>query len=71
MGVEAFTDVDWLGSLDDERSTVGYCTFMVGNLVTRRSMKHSLVARSIGKPEFRVVAHEICELLWLKILIWE
>ncbi|XP_073112311.1 uncharacterized protein [Elaeis guineensis] len=32
--VECYTDADWAGSLDDRRSTSGYCTFVGGNLVT-------------------------------------
>ena len=37
--VEVFTDVDWAGSLTDQRSTTGYCTLVWGNLVTWRSKK--------------------------------
>ena len=32
--VEGFTDADWAGSLDERRSTSGYCTYVGGNLVT-------------------------------------
>lgn len=28
MKIEAFTDADQAGSLDDRRSTLGYCTFI-------------------------------------------
>uniref|UniRef100_A0ACD5WHZ8 Uncharacterized protein n=1 Tax=Avena sativa TaxID=4498 RepID=A0ACD5WHZ8_AVESA len=34
LQVECYTDADWAGSLDDRRSTSGYCTFVGGNLVT-------------------------------------
>ncbi|XP_058217582.1 uncharacterized mitochondrial protein AtMg00810-like [Rhododendron vialii] len=34
LRLEAFTDADWAGSVDDRRSTSGYCTFIGGNLVT-------------------------------------
>ena len=37
--VEAYTDADWAGSIDDRRSTSGYFTFVGGNLVTWRSKK--------------------------------
>ncbi|CAL8084987.1 unnamed protein product [Prunus armeniaca] len=37
--VEAYTDVDWAGSVTDRRSTSGYFTFVGGNLVTWRSKK--------------------------------
>ncbi|KAI3445697.1 hypothetical protein Pfo_002362 [Paulownia fortunei] len=53
----------------DRRSTTGCCTFLGGNLVTWRSKKQSMVARSSAKAEFRVMAQGVCELLWLKIIL--
>lgn len=70
-GVEIFTDVDWAGSISDRRSTFGYCSFVWGNLVTWRSKKQAVVARSSAEAELRSVAHGICEALWLKILLEE
>lgn len=39
LRVEAYTDVDWAGSISCRRSTFGYCTFVSGNLVTWKSKK--------------------------------
>ena len=61
--LEAYTDADWAGSIIDRRSTSAYCTFLGGNLVTWRSKKESVVARSSVEVEFRAMAHGICELL--------
>ena len=69
MTLEAYTDADYAGSLDDRRSTSGYCTLLCGNLVTWRSKKQNVVARSSAESEFRSMAIGICELLWLKIII--
>lgn len=69
MELEAYTDADWAGSVIDRRSTSGYCIFLGGNLVTWRSKKQSVVARSSAEAEFRAMAHGICELLWLKIIL--
>ncbi|RVW87783.1 Retrovirus-related Pol polyprotein from transposon TNT 1-94 [Vitis vinifera] len=55
--VEVFTDADWAGSLTDRRSTTGYCSYVWGNLVTWRSKKQSVVARSSAEAEFRAMAH--------------
>ena len=71
LQVEVYTDADWAGSVIDRRSTSGYCTFVGGNLVTWRSKKQSVVARSSAEAEFRAVAHGICELLWLNKLLEE
>ncbi|XP_062114455.1 uncharacterized mitochondrial protein AtMg00810-like [Humulus lupulus] len=37
--VEVFIDADWVGSVDDRKSTSGYCTLVRGNVVTWRSKK--------------------------------
>jgi hypothetical protein len=44
---------------------------LLGNLVSWRSKKQSVVARSTAEAEFRSMAHGICELLWLQILLVE
>lgn len=67
--LEAYTDASYATSPVDCRSTTGYCTFLGGNLVTWRSKKQSVVARSSAEAEFRAMAHGICELLWLKIIL--
>ena len=60
LQVEIYTDTDWAGSKTNRRSTSGYCAFVGGNLVTWRSKKQNVVARSSAEAEFRVVAHGIC-----------
>ncbi|KAF5458648.1 hypothetical protein F2P56_022662 [Juglans regia] len=69
--IEVFTDADWAGSAQDRRSTTGYCTFVWGNLVTWRSKKQNVVARSSAEAEFRAVAQGMCEGLWLQKLLEE
>lgn len=71
LQVECYTDADWAGCLDDRKSTSGYCTFVGGNLVTWRSKKQNVVARSTAEAEFRSMAHGICEVLWLRIMLME
>uniref|UniRef100_A0A2N9EWH5 Reverse transcriptase Ty1/copia-type domain-containing protein n=1 Tax=Fagus sylvatica TaxID=28930 RepID=A0A2N9EWH5_FAGSY len=71
LEVEGYTDVDWVGSITDRKSTSGYFTFVGGNLVTWRSKKQNVVARSSAEAEYRAVSHGLCELLWLRILMGE
>ncbi|KAM2062109.1 hypothetical protein TB2_047101 [Malus domestica] len=66
MEVKGYTDADWAGNIIDRRSTSGYFTFVAGNLVTWRSKKHSVVARSSAEAKYKGMAHSICELLWLR-----
>ncbi|CAJ2656645.1 unnamed protein product [Trifolium pratense] len=69
--VSIFTDADWAGSVTDRRSTSGYCTYVWGNLVTWRSKKQGVVARSSAEVEFRAMAQGICEGLWIHRVLEE
>ena len=70
MRIEGFTDADWAGDVTDRRSTSGYFTFVGGNLVTWRSKKQNVVSRSSAEAEYRGMAHGVCEILWLRKLLW-
>ncbi|MCQ7416388.1 Ty1/Copia family ribonuclease HI, partial [Salmonella enterica] len=69
--IEVYTDADWAGSTTDRRSTSGYCSFVGGNLVTWRSKKQNVVAKSSAEAEFRALAHGICEGIWIKRILEE
>ena len=66
--IEGYVDTDQAGS-EDCKSTSGYCTKLWGNLVTWRSKKHTVVARSSAEAEFWVIAQGICEVIWLERLM--
>ena len=66
-----FIDADWVGSLTDQRSTTGYCIFVLGNLVTWRSKKQPVVAKSSAEAEFRAMCQGICEGIWLGRMLEE
>ena len=55
----------------DRRSTFGYCSSVGGYLVTWQNKKQNVVARSSVEVEFRVVAHGICEIMWIRRLLEE
>ncbi|RVW46634.1 Retrovirus-related Pol polyprotein from transposon RE1 [Vitis vinifera] len=67
--IEVYTDVDWVGTVDDRRSTSSYFTFVGGNLVTWKSKKQNVVARSSAEAEFRSMTLGLCEALWLRLLL--
>ena len=69
QSVDAYSDADSAGAIDDRRSTSGYFTFVGGNLVTWRSKKQNVVARSSAEVEFTGMALGICEALWLRLLL--
>lgn len=51
--MKGFTDVDWVGSLDDRMLTSGYCTFIGGNLVTWRCKRKITAVRSSAVVEYK------------------
>ncbi|CAJ2638271.1 unnamed protein product [Trifolium pratense] len=69
--VSIFTYADWAGSVTDRRATSGYFTYVWGNLVTWRSKKQGVVARSSAKAEFRAMDQGICEGLWIHRVLEE
>ncbi|RVX01701.1 Retrovirus-related Pol polyprotein from transposon RE1 [Vitis vinifera] len=68
---KVYSDADWAGNIIDRRSTSGYCSFVWENLVTWRSKKQSVVARSSAEAEYRALAQGICEGIWIKRVLSE
>lgn len=58
--LEAYTNANWRGSIIDRQSTTRYCAFLGGNLVTWRSKKQSVVARSSTQESLE---------LWIKAFL--
>ena len=66
MCIEAYTNSNWARFIVDRKSTSGYYTFVWGNIVTWRSKKQGVVARSSVEAEYRDMSLEICEKIWLQ-----
>lgn len=71
MQVEAYNDVDYVGSILDRRSTLGYCTFIEGNLVTWMNKNQPVVGRLSAKAYYRAMTLGICEFTWIITLLNE
>ena len=57
-----YSDADWAGAFD-RKSTTGFCVFVGGNLVTWKSKKQNVVARSSAEAEYRAMASTTSEMI--------
>ena len=65
FNIEGYCDSDWASCVDDRKSTSGYYMFVGGNLVSWKSNKQSVVARSTTEAEYRAIGVGVAEMLWL------
>ena len=64
-----FSDSDWAGSLDDMRSTSGYCFNLGSGVFSWCSKKQEIVAQSTAEAEFIAATAAVNQALWLKKIL--
>ncbi|KAJ8764765.1 hypothetical protein K2173_009165 [Erythroxylum novogranatense] len=64
-----FSDSDWAGSMDDLKSTSGYCFSLGSGVFSWCSKKQETVAQSTAEAEFIAATAAVNQALWLKKLL--
>jgi len=68
LDIRGFVDEDWVGDLDQRRSTSGYVFNLFGGAVSWMSKKQSVVALSTTEAEYMAATHASKEAVWLQRL---
>ena len=67
--VQKGEDSDWVGSLDDRKSTSGYIFCLGSNVIAWSSKKQKTVALSSAEAEYIAATDAACEAIWLRRLL--
>ncbi|XP_028064838.1 uncharacterized protein LOC114267942 [Camellia sinensis] len=71
LTLRAYVDADWAGDISDRKSTFGLCVFLEDSLISWKSKKQSVVARSTAEAEYCAMTHAISEIVWLRWLLFD
>ncbi|GKD02624.1 hypothetical protein Tco_1177598 [Tanacetum coccineum] len=65
----AFVDFDWSKCNVTRRFVTGYAVFLGSCLVSWKSKKQSILAKSSAKAEYRAMSNVACEIIWILKLL--
>lgn len=64
--LQAFTNADWVGCVDDKKSTSGGAFFLGGKLVSWHNKKQESISSSTVEAEYIAVVSCFTQVLWVK-----
>ena len=67
--LRAYTDVDWVGNIDDRKSTSGGAFFLGKRLVSWTSKKKNYISQSTTKVEYVAATVNHTNVVWIKQLL--
>ena len=67
--LSAYTDADWVGSMDDRKSTNGGAFFLGGRLVSWLRKKQDCIAQSTTEEEYVAATNNCNQVMWMKQML--
>ena len=67
--IAGYTDADWVGNVDDRKSTFGGCFYVGNNLVSWHSKKQACVSLSTGEAVYIAAGSCCTQVLWMKQML--
>lgn len=67
--LQGYSDSDWAGSVDDMKSTSGYCFNFGSGVFSWCSKKQDIVAQSTAEAEFIAATAAVNQALWLRKIL--
>ncbi|WJZ98736.1 hypothetical protein VitviT2T_017245 [Vitis vinifera] len=65
LDVVGFCDADFIGCIDDKKSTTGYIFVMIGETVSWKSVKQTLTASSTMEAKYVTCYETCCHAIWM------
>nr|GEV43129.1 ribonuclease H-like domain-containing protein [Tanacetum cinerariifolium] len=66
-----YTDADWASCPTTRRFTLGYCVFLVDNLLSWSAKRQHTISRSSAEAKYQGVANVVAETAWIRNLLRE
>ncbi|MCI29676.1 cationic amino acid transporter 1-like, partial [Trifolium medium] len=71
ISVHGYSDSDWGGDQDDDKSTAGYLFMLGGALICWSSKKQEIVSLSSCEAEYVAASYATCQSVWIEMLLEE